>query len=143
MRAAVPLLLSLLALACQASPRAVFDSGTEVHVIVRAEPAPKRALRIRPVCTLGAEVVRSPHRTLGPRRPAAEVAILRVPSGRHRLSIFDPRTFVGARGDLEVNREVWVVMEFAPGSRTAKLTAYSRPPDEQVGRWQPLVAVPD
>jgi len=143
MRPGALVLLFLVAAGCRPAPHGPFDSGHTVHVILRGEDLPPKGVRIEPVCTIGPETVRSEERLLGGVSPdALEVAVLRAPAGKHRISIWEPRTGQGARGDLDLEGERWVVMEFAPGG-SARLRSYDRPPHEQAGSWRPLVRLPD
>jgi hypothetical protein len=137
-------LLALLASACR-TPYAPFDAGAPVHVIVTADPAPWKPVKIRPVTTLGPFVRKSSTLTLGGRgRPAGvEVALFTATAGRHRLSVWEPRTWTDARGDIDVEGETWVVMEIQRGKRKGRLRVYDAPPNGAVGSWQPLVTVPD
>ncbi len=136
--------LLLLACACGHGPYGPFDAGHDVHVIVLAKPAPKKGITVSPVTTLGPDVVTSPPRLLKENEaPAVEVAILRAPAGRHRLSIWEPRLKIGARADLKVEHETWVVMEMRPKDREGRLRVYDRPPVEEIGSYVHLVPVPD
>ena len=137
-------LLALLASGCKA-PYAPFDAGATVHVIVTADPAPWKPVKIRPVATLGPLVQKPSTLSLGGRGrpPGVEVAIFTATAGTHRLSIWEPRTWTDARGDIEVEGETWVVMEIERGKREGRLRVFDVPPHEAVGSWQPLVAVPD
>jgi hypothetical protein len=136
--------LLLLAAGCGGGPYASFDPGHDVHVILRPEPAPKKGIAVRPVCTLGPEVVESPPRTLKEREaPAAEVAVFRAPKGTHRLAVWEPRTRTAARGDVEVEGDTWVVVEMRPFEREARMRVYDRPPAAEIGPYVPLVPVPD
>jgi len=137
-------LLVLLASGCK-SPYAPFDAGATVHVIVTAHPAPWKPVEIRPVATLGPLVRKSSALSMGGRGrpPGVEVALFTATAGTHRLSIWEPRTWTEARGDIEVEGETWVVMEIERGKRGGRLRVFDAPPHEAVGSWQPLVAVPD
>jgi len=137
-------LLALLACGCKA-PYAPFDAGAAVHVIVTADPAPWRPVKIRPVTTLGPLVQKSPTLFMGGRgrSPGIEVALFTAMAGTHRLSFWEPRTWTDAREDIEVEGETWVVLQIERGERTGRVRVYDAPPNEAVGSWQPLVAVPD
>jgi hypothetical protein len=136
--------LLLLALGCGSSPGTSFDAGHDVHVILLLKPAPKQGVMIRPVATLGPEVVKSPPRLLKEdEAPAVEVAVFRAPRGRHRLSVWEPGLMVGARADLDVKAEAWIVMEMRPGEPKGRLRIYDRPPNKAAPRYVPLVPVPD
>ncbi|MHC4971920.1 MAG: hypothetical protein ACYTG3_06280 [Planctomycetota bacterium] len=141
---AVGLLALLASPGCKA-PYAPFDAGAPVHVIVTADPAPWKPIKIRPVTTLGPLVHKSPTLAMGGRgRPAGvEVALFSATAGTHRLSIWEPRTWTDGREDVEVEGETWIVMEIERGKRKGRLRVYDAPPHEAVGSWQPLVAVPD
>jgi len=136
--------LLLLACGCGSGPYRPFDMGHDVHVILLPKPTPKKGIRVRPVVTVGAEVVRSPPRLLKEKQaPAVEVAIVHVPTGRHHLSIWEPSQMVGARMDLDVKHEVWVVMEMRPKEREGRLRTYDKPPSGKIGPYAQLVPVPD
>ncbi|MHC4547656.1 MAG: hypothetical protein ACYTEZ_02680 [Planctomycetota bacterium] len=136
-------LLAVVALGCK-GPYAPFDAGHPVHVVITAEPKPAKAIQIRPICTLGSLVQKSPGIHLGGPGPAgAEVALFRAPAGKHRLSVWEPRTWSGARTDVRVERELWVAMEIRKGQRTGRLRVFQTPPHDQIPPWKPLVAVPD
>jgi len=137
-------LLVLLASGCR-TPYAPFDAGATVHVIVTADPAPWKPVEIRPVATLGPLVQKSSGVSMGGRgRPAGvEVALFTATAGTHRLSIWEPRTWTDARGDIKVEGETWVVMKIERGERGGLLRVFDAPPHEAIGSWQPLVAVPD
>jgi len=140
--AALPLLLLLLG-GCK-SPRAPFDPGFTVSVIVLAKPVPTKGIRIEPVCALGPTVARPPQMPLGGEGPSAvEVATFTVPKGRHLLSFWEPRLKKEARAEIDVKAERWVVVTMEPRTKRAQLKVYDQPPDAQIGAWQPLVAVPD
>lgn len=142
MRVALGLLL--LASACGKGPYGAFDAGHDVHVILYPEPAPQKGIQVAPVVTLGAEEVTSPPRLLKAKdAPAVEVAVIRAPTGRHRLAIWEPRTKVGGRADLKVEHEIWVVMEMRPKDRDGRIRVYDRPPVEEIGAYVQLVPVPD
>lgn len=136
--------LLLLVCACGKGPYGSFDAGHDVHVIVIPKPTPVKGIRVRPIVTIGPEVVRSPPRLIqGEAAPAAEVAILNVPTGRHRFSIWEPGQAVGARMDLKVEHETWVVLEMRPKERYGRLKVYDKPPVDKIGRYVQLVPVPD
>ncbi len=136
--------LLLLACGCGHGPYGPFDAGHDVHVIVLAKPAPKKGITVSPVVTLGSEAATSLPRLLKEKEaPAVEVAILRVPAGRHRFSIWEPRLKVGVRTDLKIEHETWVVMEMRPRDREGRLRVYDRPPVEDIGPYLLLVPVPD
>jgi len=129
---------------CGHGPYGPFDMGHDVHVILLPKPAPKNGITVRPVVTLGPEVITSSPRLLKEKTaPAAEVAIFRAPEGRHRFSIWLPGRRVGARADLDVEHETWVVMEIRPKEREGRLRVYDHPPVEEIGRYVQLVPVPD
>jgi hypothetical protein len=138
-------LLLLLAGACGSGPYGPFDAGHDVHVIVLAKPTPIRGITVSPVVTLGGgEPVATPSRLLKAKEaPAVEVAILLAPAGKHRLTVREPRRNIGGSIDLEVEREVWVVMEMRHGEPEGRLRVYDRPPIDEIGRYVPLVPVPD
>ncbi len=134
----------LFACACGHGPYGPFDAGHDVHVILVAKPAPKKGISVSPVVTLGPDAVTSPPRLLKEKEaPAVEVAILRAPTGRHRLSIWVPSLKVGARAELKVEHETWVVMEMRPKDRDGRLDVYDRPPVKEIGPYIQLVPVPD
>jgi len=140
----LPAVLLLLACGCGHGPYGPFDAGHDVHVIVLAKPPPKKGITVSPVTTLGPEAVTSPPRLLKENEaPAVEVAILRAPAGRHRLSIWEPGLKVGARAELKIEHETWVVMEMRPKDREGRLRIYDRPPVEDIGPYILLVPVPD
>ncbi|MHC4931059.1 MAG: hypothetical protein ACYTGV_02570 [Planctomycetota bacterium] len=135
--------LGLLVLAGCASPFGPFDSGHEVHFILRSDPLPDRDIHLEAVCTVGPLVAKSRPETFGPAEPAArEVAVIRAPTGQQRISIWIPRLGTRARGTYTVEHETWVVMQIARGSKRGRTRAYKAPPAESVGGWVPLVAVP-
>jgi hypothetical protein len=134
----------LLLCGCGSGPYGPFDQGHDVHVILLPQPAPKKGIHVSPVCTLGPEVAKSPPRLLKEGdAPAAEVAIFHAPTGRQRLSIWVPERAIGARTDLDVKRELWVVMEIRPRDTRGRLKVYDSPPTEKIGRYIELVPVPD
>jgi len=136
--------LLLLACGCGSGPYGPFDAGHDVHVILLAEPAPVNGITVAPVTTLGPEAVTSPPRLLKRKEaPAVEVAVLRAPTGRHRLAIWEPRRKIGARTELDVKHETWVVMEMRPKEREGRLRVYDRPPVKEIGAYVQLVPVPD
>ncbi|MFI5403471.1 MAG: hypothetical protein ACHQ1G_11080 [Planctomycetota bacterium] len=142
MRLAVGLLLLLCG--CGHGPYGPFDAGHDVHVILLADPAPSNGLWVAPVITIGPEAVTSPPRLLkAGEAPAVEVAVLRAPTGRHSFSIWVPRPGVGARADLDVKQETWVVMEMRPKDREGRLRVYDKPPAKKIGPYVQLVPVPD
>jgi hypothetical protein len=133
----------LLACGCGSGPYGSFDTGHDVHVILLAKPAPRKGITVRPVVTLGRKTVTSPARVLGEKEaPAVEVAVLRAPKGRYRLTIREPGRNVDASTDLEVEGDVWVVMEMRPKDPEGRLRVYDGPPVEET-RYVPLVPVPD
>jgi hypothetical protein len=135
-------LLALLA-GCGKGPAAAFDAGQHVHVIVRLTERPKVALRLRPVVTIGERVDKSGPRSIGPKGPLAfETAIFRVPGGDHRLSVWEPTTRTGARDEIGVEGDLWIVMDISPGARQGRLRYFDRPPHAEIGKWIPLVPVP-
>ena len=136
--------LLLLACGCGSGPYGPFDTGHDVHVILLPEPAPSKGIMVAPVTTLGPEVVTSPPRLLQKKEaPAVEVAVFRAPTGRHRLAIWEPNRKVGARTELDVKQETWVVMEMRPKEREGRLRVYDKPPAEEIGAYVQLVPVPD
>lgn len=139
-------LLALLAgslLAGCRGPADSFDPGQQVHVIVKLTERPKVALGLRPVVTIGDQVAKSERRPIGPKGPLAfETAILRVPRGDHRLSIWEPTTRTDARDGIRVEGDLWIVMEISPGARRGRLRYFDSPPPAEIGRWIPLVPVP-
>jgi hypothetical protein len=140
----LPAGILLVACACGSGPYGSFDAGHDVHVILIAKPTPRKGLTVRPVVTLGPESVTSASRLLREREaPAVEVAVLRAPKGRHRITVREPRLNIGASTDLEVERDLWVVMEMRHGEPEGRLRVYDRPPIEEIGRYVPLVPVPD
>ena len=138
--------LGLLLFACGcSSPSSRFDSGYDVHVIVKPEPLTgQRRLTIEPVATVGwrkyhSEPVVFTRKTM----PAQEVAMIRVGKGYYDFSVIDKRTSIGAREEnLKVQKHIWIVMEMYRGKPKGKLTVYDTPPT-RIGPWRPLVAVPD
>lgn len=136
--------LLLLACGCGSGPYGPFDSGHEVHVILLAEPAPKKGITVEPVVTLGPDSVTSPARLIRENdAPAVEVAVLVAPKGRHRLTVNEPRRKIGGSVDLDVERDVWVVMEMRHGKPEGRFRVFDRPPVDEIGRYIPLVPVPD
>jgi hypothetical protein len=136
--------LFLLACGCGHGPYGPFDAGHDVHVILLPKPAPSNGLWVAPVVAVGPEAVTSPPRLLKAKEaPAVEVAVIRAPTGRHRLSIWVPRPGVGARMDLDVKHETWVVMEMRQKEREGRLRVYDKPPVKEIGRYVQLVPVPD
>lgn len=136
--------LLLLACGCGSGPYGPFDAGYDVHVIVLPDPAPVKGIRVAPVTTLGSEVVTSPPRLLKAKEaPAVEVAVIRVPKGRHRFSIWEPRLKTGARADLDVEGETWVVLEIEPKESEGRLRVYDEPPAEKIGPYVQFAPVPD
>ena len=139
-----PALLLGLACGCAGGPQAAFDAGHEVHVILKAHDIPAKGLGVRPTCTLGSRAASLPRTML--RRDglrAVEAAQFRAPNGKWRLAVWEPRTRVEARMDLDVERELWVVLDLHPGVLRGSLRVYDSPPHEAIGAWRPLVAVPD
>ncbi len=133
----------LLACGCGSGPYGAFDAGHDVHVILLAKPSPRKGITVRPVVTLGGDSVTAPARRIREKEaPAVEVAVLRAPKGRHRLTVREPDRNIGASMDLEVERDVWVVMEMRPKDPKGRLRVYDRPPVEEI-RYVPLVPVPD
>jgi hypothetical protein len=142
MRVAAGLLLLLCA--CGKGPYGAFDAGHDVHVILVAEPAPEKGIWVAPVTTLGPDAVTSPQRRIVAKEaPAVEVAVIRAPTGRHRLSIWEPRHNVSARMTLEVEEETWVVMRMRRNDRDGKLSVHDEPPVDDLGPYVQLVPVPD
>lgn len=130
--------------ACGHGPYGPFDAGHDIHVILLAKPAPVKGIEVAPVVTVGPEVVTSPLRPMKEKdAPAVEVAVIRAPTGKHRLSIWEPRFKVGARAELDVKHEIWVVMEMRPKDREGRLHVYDQPPVEEIGFYVQLVPVPD
>lgn len=126
-------------------PMQPFDAGQDVHVILRTKGAPEGGLRVQTVSTVGREVARSAVRRLGGSRApeAVEVAVLRVPSGRHRFSFLELRTRTAGQADLDVRGARWVVVEMTPGRKDARVSVYDGPPHDAIGTWRPFIAVPD
>ncbi len=138
------LLLLVCACGCGSGPYGPFDAGHDVHVILLPKPAPTKGVTVSPITTLGPEAVTSPPRLLKQKEaPAVEVAVIRAPTGRHRLAIWEPRLRVGARMELDVKHETWVVMEMRPKDREGRLRVYDRPPVKETGPYVHLVPVPD
>lgn len=129
---------ALLLAACSSRPYIPFDGGYDVHFILVAAGKP---LKVRPICTVGSLVGRAQAQTL---RSAAEVATLRVPRGDHRISVWEPRQRAGGRASIEVERDLWVVMEVVRGEADTRLEVFDKPPSDRLaGGWKPLVAVPN
>ena len=126
--------LALLLAACSSSPYVDFDAGHDVHFILVVEGKPKQ---VETVCTVGAVSRRPPKRTI---KRAAEVAVLRVSEGDHRISIWEQRNRSGARRSVDVTRDLWLVMTVRPGDNESPLDVHRTPPRDRA--WQPLVAVP-
>jgi hypothetical protein len=144
MRGVVGLLLLLLVCACGKGPYGAFDTGHDVHVILLAKPTPEKGIWVEPVTTLGPETVTSPRRRIvANESPAVEVAVIRAPTGRHRLSIWEPLHKVSAKMTLEVEEETWVVMEMRRDERDGRLHVYDEPPADDIGPYVQLVPVPD
>ena len=135
-------LLAFVAVGCR-SPYGQFDSGHQVHVIFWPKERPRKPISVRPTCTLGAQVAESLPRTIGGKggARAIEVAQFRAPTGEYRLSIWEPRTRIEARVDLDVTQELWIVLVLEKGKRNGKVNVHDVPPERL--DWQPLVAVPD
>jgi hypothetical protein len=132
----------LLACGCGSGPYGSFDAGHDVHVIVTATPTPVKGLTIRPVVKLGGETVETAPRVLkGKDARAVEVAIVLAPKGKHKLTVNDPDLKIGGSIELDVEKEVWVVMEMRYGNSKGRFRVYQYPDD--VGRFVPLVPVPD
>lgn len=139
MRRGAVALLPLLLLACSSGPSSPFDVGYEVHFIVHAWPVPEKAFRIHPVCTVGGEVKKTTQVAVGPGEPQArEVAVLRASRGPQRISVWEPRTRSGGRATAEVARDLWVVLDLK-----GRFRIFEKPPHDEIGGWEPLVAVPD
>lgn len=138
----------LLVAGCSSAPYVPFDGGYDIHFILVPERPAKGeqaagttgGLEVRPVCTVSALVAKPPARTLP---PAAEVALLRVPRGSHRIAVWDAINHAGGRATIDVERDLWVVMRVVPGDAASRLEVYDKPPRRKLeGGWQPLVAVP-
>jgi hypothetical protein len=71
------------------------------------------------------------------------VAVFRAPAGRHRLAVWEPGTRMAASRDIEVEAEVWVVVEMRPPEREGRLRLFDVPPAGEIGPYVPLVPVPD
>jgi hypothetical protein len=132
---------ALLAAACASGPDQAFDTGSAVHVIVVAERPPAGGTGLQAVATLGEQTHRS-EVALGGEEPAArEIAIFRASRGKHRFSFLDELSRAGVRGDVKVEGERWIVVRLE-GAR-ARLRVFEEPPDDVLGDWRRLVAVPD
>ena len=133
-----PRALLLLALAsCSIRPYEAFDTGYEVHFVLYVEGP---AVDVRPVCTVGPAVERSGTVKLA---PAAEVAVVNVPRGRYRLSVWDPATGAGGRLTHDVDRDLWVLLRVEPGRARGKLRVFNKPPQDRIPQgWPSLVDVP-
>ena len=130
---------ALLLAACSGKPYEPFDRGFDVHFILVTEGKP---LKVKPVCTAGLWVAKSgEERTL---QPAAEVAIMRVPPGDHRLSVWDPKTKSGGRVLIGVDNDLWVIHWVEPdGGNDGRIAVYRKPPHERLTRgWAALAPVP-
>ena len=129
--------VSILA-ACSSRPYEAFDEGYEIHFILATRGKP---LRAQVVCTAGSVVEKTPLRTL---QPAAEVAILKVPPGDHRLSVWDAAARSGARVEIGVDHDLWVLHWVKPGGGPdGEIEVYTKPPTARLERgWSPLVTVP-
>ena len=124
---------------CASDPDQAFDAGYLVHVIVGAPERPSGGLLVEPVVTLGTEARRVEAVRLG--SAAQEIARFRAPRGRHSFSIHDRRNNADVRATIDVERELWLLVEYRRG--TAKLTVFKQPPGVDIGVWRPLVPVPD
>lgn len=131
-------LLALVLAACSSRPYEEFDKGHKVHFILATRGKP---LKVQAVCTAGSVVEKTPLRTL---QPAAEVAILKVPPGDHRLSIWDAAARSGARVEIGVDHEIWVLHWIeAGGGPDGEIEVYRKPPTARLEQgWSPLVTVP-
>ncbi len=124
--------VALLLVGCS-TPFVAFEGGHDVHIILVVSGTTK----VRPVCTVGSEVVKPPWRLL---RGTAEVAAIRVRPGKHRVSVWERRARSGARGSVTVDRDLWLVTHVRPGRNDGRFEVYHQPPRDF--EWQPLVAVP-
>jgi len=87
------------------------------------------------------EPTAAPRELKGKDARAVEVAIVLAPKGKHRLTVQEPTLKVGGSVELDVKREIWVVMEMRQGDPKGRFRVYEYPDD--VGRFVPLVPVPD
>ena len=117
-------------------PYVRFDEGYDVHFILVPQ-AEGKPVRMQPVCTVADEVRRLSARTIS---GAAEVAIIHVPAGDHRASVWDKKTRSGGRTSLDVDHDIWLVMTVIPGDRDASIEVLDMPPRDRA--WTPLVADP-
>ncbi len=143
----LPLLVGLTLVGCvgQKGPIPPYDTRHSIHFLVHADPPPKPALKMRPECRVGDQIRKTPMLRLPDEGfSAVEVAIIGAVGGKHTLGIADPLTgAVGVKEKVEVNRDLWVVLEISSKTRVGRLRIYERPPNDQVGRWRPLVRLPD
>ena len=143
----IALALLLLVSACGHGPGrfvAPFDTGQQVHFIVGIKEPPLNPVEIEAVCTAGTYSVKGPVRTLasGPFK-GFEVATLEVPTGNYTLSIWDERTQAAGSTETRVGQETWAVLRLDPKTLKGSLKVFEEDPFDYVGRWQPLLRVPD
>lgn len=147
MRRVLVLLAGLAAGGCfnQKGPTPPYDAGHTVHFLVHADPPPRPGLSTRLSCRVGERTKRaSSLRLPSDGFSAVEVAMIVTPRGEHRIEMADPVT--GAKGikkKVEVDRDLWVVLRIDSKTRAGKLKVYEKPPNDEVGRWRPLVPLTD
>jgi hypothetical protein len=140
-----PALLLLVLAACGLSRfDTPFDMGQRVHFIMSVEHRPASPLEVEPICTVGSFTARSRPDTFARGRPRSlEVAVLEVPAGEYRLSIWEPNTRTQGRADADVDHELWVVLRIDPESRKSNLSVFEEDPFDDIGPWRPLDPIPD
>ena len=135
--------LLLLVSACGTTPAKPFDTGFEVHFILHAEEPLLVSRTFRPVCAVGDVRRLGTARTFGKGLPVAtEVAVLLAPGGDQTIVMWDEDNELGGSVEVDVDGPLWVVLPVEPGNKKAKIEVHRSPPHQELGSWQPLVAVP-
>ncbi|MHC4957773.1 MAG: hypothetical protein ACYTGN_05305 [Planctomycetota bacterium] len=122
---------------CSIRPYDTFDTGYDVHFVLYVDG---KAVKVEPVCTVGPAVGRSGSAQLA---PAAEVAVVNVPRGKYRISVWDPLTKSGGRVTHAVDQDLWILHRVVPGKAKGKLLVFNKPPQGRIPQgWPSLVDVP-
>lgn len=130
--------------ACAGPPGRAFDRGHEVHVIVVADPAPRRPLVLDMTCAIGDRVSQQSSPVLGGGSPRArEVAMFRVLAGEHELKFVERTRRQAVRVPLDVKHELWVVLILRPRASRPQVAIFKRPPHDEIGAWASRVALPN
>ena len=132
-------------LAACSTPGRDFDAGHDVHVILVADPRPKRPLAVRATCRLGKLNARVDGLVLGGAEPRAkEIALLRAPAGKYEFSFREASRGVSAAlANVEVGHELWIVLIMKPKRTKAEAAVFDHPPHDEIGQWQPRVTLPN